>query len=197
MTAAALGSQVGSDGPWPGGWRVPVSPASLPLFWARVHSGSFSACDHVSSTFIILCFHKPYVLTRSLGQKSKPKVLSPGLFNVLTKTTFGSLLQNGLGFFSVFMCNFCCVPWKYFKESVYKVLFCVLKQRGDCLSSLRRLCWRDPPVRCSLAPRCHCPSKPPVHSAGSHAWAQADQRHFGGKTAEFGSSPLWRGRRPA
>lgn len=60
-----------------------------------------------------------------------------------TKNNFSSFLQNELGFFSVFMCNFCCIPQKeYFKENLYKILFCVLKWRGDCLSSLGHLCWR-------------------------------------------------------
>lgn len=73
----------------------------------------------------------------------------------------------GWGFLSVFMCNFCCIPWKeYFKENMYNILFCVLKQRGNCLSSLGHLCrrmWEE--CECfvlagvyTLTPLCHHPS---------------------------------------
>lgn len=54
-----------------------------------------------------------------------------------TKTKCGYLLQKIGWDFSVYLCAIFVESHEkeYFKENVYKILFCVLKQRGNCLSS--------------------------------------------------------------
>lgn len=138
------------------------------------------------------------MLSRCLGQKSKPEVSSYSFFNVLCQTHFSSLLQNGLGFFSVVMCNFYCIPWKeYLKENMYKVLFCVLKQRrgypsfwGICVGG----CGRDPPQCSMLLVFLHYLYGVTLHPqtwwALSSIWGSA-RSHTPGGVAQALESPWW------
>lgn len=113
---------------------------------------------------------------------------------MLHQTLFSSLLQNGLGFFSVVMCNFCCIPWKeYLKENMYKVLFCVLKQRlsflwGICVGG----CGRDPPSM--LLVFLHylhgVTLHPQTWQALSSVWGSA-RSHTPGGVAQALGSPWW------
>lgn len=121
------------------------------------------------------------------------------------------LLQNGLGFFSVVMCNFCCIPWKeYLKENMYKVLCVKAKKRlsflfgafvledvgGIHLSVL--CCW------CSYTtPWCHTPSSnlaspeqclrlcKVTHSRCSAQALRSPWWHWGSGQSSWGL-PLWR-----
>lgn len=85
------------------------------------------------------------------------------------------------------MCNFCCVQWKeYFKETVYKILFCV--KEAIVFSFLGHLCWRMWEESSWVFRACRCPYTDPIvpppslkrcralssvwGSAASQAWNQ-------------------------